>query len=61
MVHTNISHQTPYLAPAHRYARNLEALAELYVHMGAGIGGVKHGRNFHFQVIRGRGGAGTEE
>ncbi|GAB4817922.1 hypothetical protein N2152v2_004968 [Parachlorella kessleri] len=35
-----------------RYARNLEAVAELYVHLGSGIGGVKWGRNFNFQVLR---------
>ncbi|KAL4430937.1 hypothetical protein ABPG75_006193 [Micractinium tetrahymenae] len=40
-----------------RYARNLEALAELYIHLGAGRGGAHWAapdgtRPFHFQVLR---------
>jgi len=38
-----------------RYARNLEAIAELWIHLGvpsAGFTSVNWGRNFHFQVIR---------
>jgi len=40
-----------------RYARNLEALAELYIHLGAGMGGTRWAdkdgtRSFHFQVLR---------
>lgn len=39
-----------------RYARNLEALAELYIHLGVPGVGATHqktspGRNFHFQYI----------
>ena len=39
-----------------RYARNLEALAELYIHCGAGLGGAHWGqadgtRPFHFQLL----------
>ena len=42
-----------YVGPI-RYARNLEALAELWIHLGVeGAGETKEawGRNFHFQVI----------
>ncbi|KAL4418746.1 hypothetical protein ABPG77_006419 [Micractinium sp. CCAP 211/92] len=40
-----------------RHARNLEALAELYIHLGAGVGGghwaaLDGTRPFHFQVLR---------
>ncbi|GIL99382.1 hypothetical protein Vretimale_4555, partial [Volvox reticuliferus] len=42
-----------YVGPI-RYARNLEALAELWIHLGVpGVGTAeKWGRDFHFQVIR---------
>jgi len=43
-----------YVGPI-RYARNLEALAELWIHLGLdGVGETKEqwGRNFHFQVVR---------
>lgn len=41
-----------YVGPI-RYARNLEAIAELWIHLGTeGVGGaVTWGRNFHFQVV----------
>ena len=38
-----------------RYARNLEAIAELWIHLGlpsAGLTKVVWGRDFHFQVIK---------
>ncbi|KAG2499275.1 hypothetical protein HYH03_002853 [Edaphochlamys debaryana] len=42
-----------YVGPI-RYARNLESLAELYVHLGVPGAGTsaKWGRNFHWQVVR---------
>ena len=43
-----------YVGPI-RYARNLEALAELWIHMGVpGLkgGAERMGRSFHFQFIR---------
>ncbi|GLI68955.1 hypothetical protein VaNZ11_013482 [Volvox africanus] len=42
-----------YVGPI-RYARNLEALAELWIHLGVpGVGSAeKWGRDFHFQVLR---------
>ncbi len=43
---------TPTWVGSIRYARNLEALAELWIHLGVpGIGSSdKWGRDFHFQV-----------
>lgn len=41
-------------SPLSRYARNLEAIAELWVHLSLGPVGdssVDWGRNFHFQVV----------
>ncbi|PSC68258.1 NADPH-dependent F420 reductase [Micractinium conductrix] len=48
-----------------RHARNLEALAELYIHLGAGIEGPDWSapdgtRPYHFQVLRG-GGSGESQ
>jgi len=43
-----------YVGPI-RYARNLEAIAELWIHLGVpsvGSTRVAWGRNFHFQVIK---------
>lgn len=40
-----------YIGPI-RYARNLEVMAELWVHLGVPIGSpVTWGRGFHFQVV----------
>jgi predicted dinucleotide-binding enzyme len=41
-----------YVGPI-RYARNLEAIAELWIHLGTeGVGSaITWGRNFHFQVV----------
>lgn len=47
-----------YVGPI-RYARNLESLAELWIHCGiggAGLSDVDWGRDFAFQVVGGRGG-----
>lgn len=42
-----------YVGPI-RYARNLEAIAELWIHLGtaAGFTDVSMGRQFHFQIIK---------
>jgi len=43
-----------YVGPI-RYARNMEAITELWVHLAEPLGGfttVEWGRNFHFQVIK---------
>ncbi|KAG2499286.1 hypothetical protein HYH03_002864 [Edaphochlamys debaryana] len=42
-----------YVGPI-RYARNLEAMAELWLHLGVPGAGTAHkwGRNFHFQALR---------
>lgn len=50
----DVGFQPVYVGPI-RYARNLEALAELWIHMGVDPvpgGAVKLGRDFHFQLIR---------
>jgi predicted dinucleotide-binding enzyme len=48
-----VGFEPAYVGPIH-YARNLEALAELWIHlsMESGAGGENWGRNFHFQVVR---------
>jgi len=46
-----------YVGPI-RYARNLEAMAELWIHCGIGAAGLNHtvdwGRDFAFQVVGGK-------
>ena len=49
-----VGFEPAYVGPI-RYARNLEALAELWIHLGVDGVGETHevwGRNFHFQVVR---------
>ncbi|KAH7617218.1 hypothetical protein Ndes2526B_g07811 [Nannochloris sp. 'desiccata'] len=49
-----VGFEPAYVGPI-RYARNLEAMAELWIHLGLdGVGETKEnwGRNFHFQVVR---------
>jgi 8-hydroxy-5-deazaflavin:NADPH oxidoreductase len=49
-----VGFEPAYIGPI-RYARNLEALAELWIHLGvegAGETKEKWGQNFHFQVVR---------
>jgi len=49
-----VGFEPAYVGPI-RYARNLEAMAELWIHLGSdGVGETKElwGRDFHFQVVR---------
>lgn len=50
---SGVGYRPEYVGPI-RYARNLEAIAELWIHLGVpGVGtSAKWDRNFHFQVIR---------
>jgi predicted dinucleotide-binding enzyme len=49
-----VGFEPAYVGPI-RYARNLEAMAELWIHLGLDAAGEtkeQWGRNFHFQVVR---------